>query len=107
MKRRDFIKTSVGAGFVVTTSPMDVFAPIRLSQQSRGTMFDKIWDSHVVANVGGDTDLLQVDRHHMSDSGPGTVHRLLEQGLTIVDPEIHWAVIDHSASTSPERCRQI
>ena len=103
MKRRDFIKTSVGVGFVVTTSPMDVFAPIGLSQQSRGTMFDKIWDSHVVANIGGDTDLLQVDRHHMSDSGPGTVHRLLEQGLAIVDPEIHWAVIDHSASTSPER----
>ena len=103
MWRREFIKASVGAGLVVSTSPMHAFVPVRVGQQSPGTMFDKIWDSHVVANLGGDTDLLQVDRHHMSDSGPGTVHRLLERGLTIVDPEIHWAVLDHSPSTSPDR----
>ena len=103
MWRREFIKASVGAGLVVSTSPMHAFVPVRVGQQSPGTMFDKIWDSHVVANLGGDTDLLQVDRHHMSDSGPGTVHRLLERGLTTVDPEIHWAVLDHSPSTSPDR----
>jgi 3-isopropylmalate/(R)-2-methylmalate dehydratase large subunit len=102
MKRRDFIRTSVGAGFVVAIPHRSLFDPLR-TQQARGTLFDKIWDSHVVANLGGDTYLLQVDRHHMADGGPATVHRMLQEGRTIVDPEIHWTVPDHSASTSPDR----
>ncbi|HSH76879.1 MAG TPA: 3-isopropylmalate dehydratase large subunit [Longimicrobiales bacterium] len=102
MKRRDFIRTSLGAGFAVSLPHRDLFAPFQ-AQVGRGTLFEKIWNSHVVANLGGDTDLLQVDRHHMADNGAGLVHRMLEEGLTIVDPEIHWAVPDHSASTSPDR----
>ena len=60
MKRRNFIKTSVGAGIAVsTTVPYDVFAPLSRAQaQLAGTMYDKIWNVHVVANLGGNTDLL-------------------------------------------------
>ena len=60
MKRRDFFKTSVGAGFLVSTSNRDLFTP-NAAQQAPGTMFDKIWDAHVITNLGGRTDLLQVD----------------------------------------------
>ena len=101
MKRRDFIKTSVGAGYVVTSLPKGLMA--LAPQEVRGTFFGKVWDSHVVANLGGDTDLLYIDRYQMADGGPSSVHRLLEEGLRPATPEVNWAVMDHSASTSPDR----
>jgi hypothetical protein len=50
MKRREFIRTSVGAGFVVALPNRKLF---RLDQAraSRGTMFDKIWDQHVISRI--------------------------------------------------------
>ncbi len=104
MKRRDFIKASVGAGFAVSTplgGPNGPFAGPKA--QEAKTLYDKIWDSHVVANLGGDSDLLHVDRNILADGGPETVHRVLEEGLTIASPELSWAVPDHSVSTSPNR----
>ena len=61
MQRRDFVRTSVGAGFVLAIPHRDFFAR-RQARASRGTMFDKIWDQHVIADLGGDDYLLQVDR---------------------------------------------
>ena len=104
MKRRDFIKASVGAGVVVSTplaGSHGVFVPLR-PQEGR-TLYDKIWDSHVVANLSGDTDLLAIDRNIMADGGAGSVHSILEEGLTIASPELNWAVPDHLVSTSPNR----
>ena len=104
MKRRDFIKTSVGAGFAVSTpfaASYDRLAT-RHSQQA-STLYDKIWNAHVVANLGGDTDLLVVDRNIMFDGGPATVRGILEDGLTIASPQDNWAVCDHTVSTSPNR----
>lgn len=104
MKRRDFIKASLGAGVAVSTpfaGSYGAFVPLR-SQEGR-TLYDKIWDSHVMANLGGDTDLLFIDRNIIMDGGPGSVHRILEEGLTIANPELNWTVCDHYVSTSPNR----
>ncbi len=98
MKRRDFIKTSVGAGFVVAL-PRDLTRLAR--QQSRGTMFDKIWDDHVVANLGGDAYLLQVDR--CIGGSPNQIRRMLAEGIEFANPELFFNVPDHSVSTSPDR----
>ena len=100
MKRRDFIKTSVGAGFAVTALPRNL---TRLGPQQvmRGNMFDKIWDSHIIANLGGDTDLLQVDR--CIGGGPEQVMRLAGEGVEFPNPEIFYQVPDHTVSTSPDR----
>jgi len=71
MKRRNFIRTSVEAGVAVSTSyavPFDAFVPLR-PQVASNTLYDKIWNVHVVANLGGNTDLLQVDRNIMFDGG--------------------------------------
>ena len=99
MKRRDFVRTSVGAGFVVAlpTGWMSRFAP----QQSRGTMFDKIWDSHVIANLGGDDYLLQVDR--CIGGTPAQILRMLAEGVQIPHPEMFFNVPDHGVSTDPRR----
>jgi 3-isopropylmalate/(R)-2-methylmalate dehydratase large subunit len=104
MKRRNFIKTSVGAGFAASAplaSSYDVFQSLRPREGK--TLYDKIMDSHVVANLGGNTDMLAIDRNMMIDSGPGSVHDILQEGLTIASPELNWTVADHSVSTSPNR----
>ncbi|NSW95514.1 MAG: 3-isopropylmalate dehydratase large subunit, partial [Bacteroidales bacterium] len=31
------------------------------------TLFDKIWDSHVVKSVGGGPDVLYIDRHYIHE----------------------------------------
>ncbi len=99
MKRREFVRTSVGAGFVVAlpTGWMSRLAP----QQSRGTMFDKIWDSHVIANLGGDDYLLQVDR--CIGGSPEQILRMLAEGVQIPHPEMFFNVPDHGVSTDPNR----
>lgn len=104
MKRRNFIRTSVGAGIAVSTNPFtarsDQLAPLGQAQVP-GTMFDKIWDAHVITNLGGRTDLLQVDR--CIGGSPNQVMDLLEQGVEIANPEIFFNVPDHGVSTSPDR----
>lgn len=97
MKRRDFIRTSVGAGIVVAL-PWD---RNRFVFQSRGTMFDKIWDQHVIASLGGNDYLLQVDR--CIGGGPVQLRRMLAEGVDIPHPEIFFNVPDHSVSTDPNR----
>ena len=34
---------------------------------SSRTLFSKIWDDHIIADLGGDTALLHVDRHLLHD----------------------------------------
>ena len=104
MKRRNFIRTSVGAGIAVSTNPFaarsDQLAPLSRAQVP-GTMFDKIWDAHVITNLGGRTDLLQVDR--CIGGSPNEVLDLLAEGVEIANPEIFFSVPDHGVSTSPDR----
>ncbi len=97
MKRRDFIRTSVGAGIVVAL-PWD---RSRFAFQSRGTMFDKIWDQHVIASLGGNDYLLQVDR--CIGGSPNQLIRMLAEGVEFAHPEIFFNVPDHSVSTDPNR----
>jgi len=103
MKRRDFIKTSVGAGFAVSATPFTGSSEVvaaRKVQQGQ-TMFDRIWDAHVVADLGGNAALLQVDRS--IGGSPNQVLEMLEAGVDIPHPEIFFNVPDHGVSTSPDR----
>ena len=100
MNRRDFIRTSVGAGLLVSAYPRSLFARFE-AQERRGTMFDRIWDAHVVANLGGETDLLQVDR--CIGGSPTQVMRLVRERVELRNPEIFYNVPDHTVSTSPDR----
>lgn len=98
MKRRDFLKTSVGVGLAYGILPLQSIA------QRRGkTMYDKIWEEHEVAFLGGVTSILHVDRLMIADGGPDVVHTLLAKGSTIRNPHLVWTVEDHSVSTSPDR----
>jgi len=70
-----------------------------LSQKS---LFDKIWDQHVVADLGGGYQLIHIDRSFIHDlSGPLSIRDLQSRGLSIANPELTYAIPDHLVSSVP------
>ncbi len=68
------------------------------------TLFDKVWDAHVVERLGGGTDLLHVDRHLLHDlGGAKALAELGERGLRVRNPELSFATADHVVSSAPGR----
>jgi 3-isopropylmalate/(R)-2-methylmalate dehydratase large subunit len=68
------------------------------------TMFAKLWDSHVVADLGDDTALLHVDRHILHDlGGSRALLDVKERGLSVHNPELTYATIDHTVTSAPGR----
>ena len=68
------------------------------------TLFDKVWSSHVVADLGGGISLLAIDRHLLHDlEGGAIVNRVAERGLKAHNPELTFGVPDHVVSTDPAR----
>ena len=68
------------------------------------TLFDKIWSSHVVAELSGGVSLLAVDRHLLHDlEGGAIMRRLADRGLKPRNPELNFGVPDHAVATDPQR----
>jgi 3-isopropylmalate/(R)-2-methylmalate dehydratase large subunit len=68
------------------------------------TLFDKIWDQHVVADLGGGYALLHVDRHLLHDLGGGrAVMDIAEKGYPLRNPGLTFATPDHAISSTPGR----
>ncbi|MGF6346831.1 3-isopropylmalate dehydratase large subunit [Variovorax sp. W2I14] len=67
------------------------------------TLFDKIWDTHVVADLGDGFSLLHVDRHLVSDPGSKALAALRQRGHAVRNPELTFATPDHTVSTAPGR----
>src|SRR3978361_284757 len=68
------------------------------------TMFDKIWDQHVVADLGEGWALLHIDRHLLHDlSGGRALQELARRGLTAPTPQLPFAPPDHAVSSAPGR----
>ena len=57
------------------------------------TLFDKIWDAHVVADNGDGTALLYIDRHLVHEvTSPQAFEGLRQAGRTVRRPELTLAV---------------
>jgi 3-isopropylmalate/(R)-2-methylmalate dehydratase large subunit len=68
------------------------------------SLFDKLWDAHVIEPLGGGLDMLRIDRHLLHDlSGPGSLKMLQDRGLPVRAPELTFATPDHGVSTEPGR----
>ena len=68
------------------------------------TLFDKIWDSHVVAELGEGWALLHIDRHLLHDlSGARALEEVAKRGLTVLNPGLTFATPDHAVSSAPGR----
>jgi 3-isopropylmalate/(R)-2-methylmalate dehydratase large subunit len=71
---------------------------------SARTLVDKIWDAHVVEDVGDGWVLLHIDRHLLHDlSGPGSLVEIKRRGLAVGQPRQVLAIADHLVSTEPHR----
>ncbi len=68
------------------------------------TTIDKIWDQHVIADLGSGLDLIHIDRTLIHDLGGGRVFSALHQhGLNVRNPELTFATVDHCVSSLPGR----
>src|SRR3954464_13724263 len=76
----------------------------RLLEKRGRTLLAKIWDQHVIARIGDDTDLLHVDRHLLHDLGGSRgLLDLKSRNLPVHDPELTFATPDHAISTARGR----
>jgi 3-isopropylmalate/(R)-2-methylmalate dehydratase large subunit len=72
------------------------------------TLLAKIWDQHVIARLGDDTDLLHVDRHLLHDLGGSRgLLDLKRRKLSVHNPELTFATPDHAISTAHGRAGTI
>ena len=68
------------------------------------TLFDKLWDAHVVRELGDGWALLHIDRHLLHDlSGPPALGEVAARGLPLPKPELVFATPDHAVSSQPGR----
>ncbi|WP_431302103.1 3-isopropylmalate dehydratase large subunit [Sediminicoccus sp. BL-A-41-H5] len=68
------------------------------------TMFDKIWDRHVIADLGEGWSLLYLDRILVHDlSGGRAMAELAEAGRRVAEPKKVFATPDHAVSSAPGR----
>ena len=66
------------------------------------TLFDKVWDAHVVDDLGDGMQLLHVDRHLMHElSGVRGQKEIAARGLKMRNPELTLGTFDHVVSTVP------
>jgi len=66
------------------------------------TMFDKVWDQHVVEDLGDGMQLLFVDRHLMHElSGHRGQLEIARRGLKMRSPGLTLGSFDHVVSTAP------
>jgi 3-isopropylmalate/(R)-2-methylmalate dehydratase large subunit len=64
------------------------------------TLYDKLWDAHVVRRGKGGEDLLYIDRQLVHEvSSPQAFRALRDAGLSLRRPETHLAVADHAVPT--------
>lgn len=68
------------------------------------TLFDKLWDAHVVRDLGDGWALLHIDRHLLHDlSGPPALADIAQRGLKLHDPDLAFSTPDHAVSSRPGR----
>src|SRR5579883_686435 len=66
------------------------------------TLFDKIWDAHVVSEEPGQGPLLYIDRHLVHEvTTPQPFAALKELGRRVRHPEATFGMVDHSVPTTP------
>lgn len=68
------------------------------------TLFDRIWDPHVIADLGGGWSLLHCDRVLLHDlSGGRALQEIGEAGYPVACPDLVFATPDHAVSSAPGR----
>lgn len=68
------------------------------------TLFDKIWETHLVAETEAGASLIAIDRVFLHErTGAAALKRMAEMGRSVRDPARVFAVMDHIVDTRPGR----
>jgi len=69
---------------------------------SAATLYDKIWSSHLVEDLGGGVGLIYIDLHLIHEvTSPQAFEKLLAEGRPARRPDATLAVADHNVPTTP------
>ncbi|MFW5834061.1 MAG: 3-isopropylmalate dehydratase large subunit [Pseudomonadota bacterium] len=72
------------------------------------TLFDKIWDEHLVERQDDGTCLIYIDRHLVHEvTSPQAFEGLRVAGRPVHRPDATLAVVDHNVPTDPDRIEGI
>lgn len=64
------------------------------------TLFDKIWNAHVVKQIDGGTDVLYIDRHFIHEvTSPQAFNGLTKRGISVFRKNKTVATADHNVPT--------
>lgn len=67
------------------------------------TLFDKIWDQHVVTSVEGGAEVLYIDRHFIHEvTSPQAFAGLEKRGIPVFRPDQTIATADHNVPTKDQ-----
>jgi 3-isopropylmalate/(R)-2-methylmalate dehydratase large subunit len=67
---------------------------------SKTTLFDKVWDSHVVQEIEGGPSVLYIDRHLVHEvTSPQAFTGLDKRGIKVLRPSQTFATPDHNVPT--------
>jgi 3-isopropylmalate/(R)-2-methylmalate dehydratase large subunit len=65
-----------------------------------GTLFDKIWDKHVVKEIDGGPSVLYIDKHFIHEvTSPQAFTGLNKRGIPVLRPQNIVATADHNVPT--------
>jgi 3-isopropylmalate/(R)-2-methylmalate dehydratase large subunit len=68
------------------------------------TLFDKIWDAHLVARRADGRDLVYIDRHVLHElHAPHAFEQLDKQQRPVRRPDLTFSMQDHTVATRPGR----
>lgn len=70
---------------------------------NRNTLFDKVWDAHVVEPIPGGPDILYIDQHYIHEvTSPQAFTGLENRGLTVFRKERTLGTADHNVPTKDQ-----
>src|SRR5271165_1066556 len=65
------------------------------------TLYQKIWDAHIVRETPGQPSIIYIDRHLVHEgTSPQAFAGLRAEGRKVRRPDLTFAVMDHSVSTT-------
>ncbi len=68
------------------------------------TLFEKVWDRHVVTTASNGASLIYIDRHIVHDvTSPQAFEAVRAAGRRVRRPDLTFATIDHNIPTTAER----
>ena len=68
------------------------------------TLFEKIWDAHLVARRADGRELIYIDRHVLHElHAPHAFEQLEKQHRPVRRPDLTFSMQDHTVATKPGR----